>query len=136
MRLGPRSRSMSKNRKVVAAIFLSLSAIPSLWAAKEFTPTIGQSVQPDQLIVKLKAGATIGQVIASVAPGATATLVSSHQNSYLLQLPPGIQSLVSTALAASSLIEFVEPNGVRKVNVNAPNDPSYGSQWALTNIQA
>ena len=127
---------MPNIRNLFVVLLLTLSAAPCLWAGKEFTAGPGESTLPDQLIVKLHSGANINQLLASVVPQAFANLVSSQFNAYVLQLPPGIQSLISKALAASPLVDYVEPNRVRKSNIGPPNDPSYASQWALSNIQA
>jgi thermitase len=127
---------MPNNRNLFVVLLLTLSAAPCLWAGKEFTAGPGESALPDQLIVKLHSGANINQLLASVVPQAFANLVSSQFNAYVLQLPPGIQNLISKALAASPLVDYVEPNRLRKTNIGPPNDPNYASQWALTNIQA
>jgi thermitase len=39
-------------------------------------------------------------------------------------------------LARQPGVEFVEPNRIRRTTLYVPNDPSYGSQWALQTIQA
>ena len=116
---------MSNNRNLLVASLITVLAAHCLRAGKEFTAGPGESVVPDQLIVKLHSGANINQVVSLVVPQAVANLVSSHLNSYLLQLPPGIQSLVSKALAASPLVDYVEPNRMRKTNIGPPNDPNY-----------
>jgi len=113
-----------------------LVATPCLWAGKEFTANPGETVVADQLIVKLQAGANINQILSLITPLPVANLISSRFNSYLLQLPPGIQSIVSKLLAASPLVSYVEPNRVRKSNIGTPGDPDFSLQWALTNIQA
>ena len=127
---------MCKHSKLLIALLVSLLVSPALWAGKEFTAGANETVVPNQLIVKLQSGANINQILASVVPQGVANLLSSRLNSYLLQLPPGIQSIISKALAALPNVDYVEPNRVRKLNIGPPNDANYASQWALVNIQA
>src|SRR5689334_18534667 len=128
--LPPKLSPMSKNRKGFIAFLIACFVSQPLWAGKEFSASSGELVVSDQLIVRLKSGANMNQILASIAPQAVPILVSSRWNSYLLQLPPGIQAIVSKAMAASPQVEYVEPNRLRKVNLGVPNDASYSSQWA------
>ncbi|HXS95629.1 MAG TPA: S8 family serine peptidase [Candidatus Limnocylindrales bacterium] len=115
---------------------MSFSALPSFAAGKEFTAGPGESFVPDQLLIRLEPGADINSVLSQVPPGIAARALSAHHNSFLLTLPKGLQNVLSKALAALPSVIFVEPNRIRTVNLSTPNDPSYSSQWALTNIQA
>ena len=90
---------MFKNRNLFLALFIGFSTVPCLWAGK-VTAGPNDTVVPNQLIVKLQTGASINQILAPIVPQAIVSLVSSRLNSYLLQLPPGIQSIISKALAA------------------------------------
>ena len=91
---------------------------------------------PDQLLVGLRVGADIRQVLASAAPRASASLVSSHRNIYLLRVPTGSAAAASKLLAAHPLVVYVEPNRIRHTDVLPPNDTKLPSQWDLATIQA
>src|SRR5260370_25838925 len=114
-------------------LLMSGCALSTAWAGREFPAKPGEQVNPGELIVRLKPGASLS-IFQSYIPGAQVVALG-HLNLHLVRassLPSGIASL----LAADALVDFVEPNRIRKTTVAAPNDPSYGVQWALTNIQA
>ena len=128
--------SAARSRGLLVALLVVLSAGQCLFAGKEFLAGPGEQVVPNQLIVGLKLGADINQIIASLVPQAAASLVSSHWNTHLLNLPPGIQTSVSRLLAASPLVQYVEPNRIRHTTVIPPNDPMITQQWDLTTLRA
>jgi thermitase len=123
-------------RSVVVLLSIGLLAVPGLRAGKEFTASVAEPTVSNELIVRLKPGANIAAVIAAAAPQALARLIDAKDNVHVLQVPPGIRDLISKALAAHGLVDYVEPNRIRKINVTSPNDASYSSQWALTTIKA
>ena len=117
-------------------LLIGFSCVPSLVAQTEFLAGTGEQFLPDQLIVRLQPGANIGQLISGVTPQAVPNLLSSNLNIYLFKLPAGTQAAVSKLLASSPLVQFVEPNRLRKPIVTPPNDPKIIQQWDLTTLQA
>ncbi|HEX3745446.1 MAG TPA: S8 family serine peptidase, partial [Bryobacteraceae bacterium] len=87
-------------------------------------------------MVGLELGGDISQILNALVPQAAATLINRQNNTYLLNLPPGIQSIASKLLAAHPMVNYVEPNHVRNSSVLPPNDPYLVQQWALTTLQA
>src|SRR6185295_7885419 len=127
---------MSGLRHFVRVTSVALLLCPTLWAGREFPEKPGEEIRADQLIVKLKPGVSIAQVLAALAPQAKFRPIHAKKNLHRLSLPPGLRKQVSAQLAASDLVEYVEPNRVRHADVQAPNDSSYGSEWALQTIHA
>ena len=118
------------------ALFFVLATGRCLFAGKEFLVGPRDQVVSGQLLVGLQLGADIDQILTAVAPQAAATLISRERNTYLLNLPPGLQAIASQLLAAHPLVNYVEPNHIRNSTVLPPNDTYLPLQWALTNIQA
>src|SRR5271165_637631 len=107
-----------------------LVTVPALLASHIIPARPGERVVPNQYIVK-------------VAPGASPTAITRGlPGSGIVSLKGGLHLVVTTAagaleqLAQQPGVEFVEPNRIRYTTLSAPNDPSYGSQWALQTIQA
>jgi uncharacterized repeat protein (TIGR01451 family) len=125
-----------RHSKPLLALLFVLATGRCLFAGKEFLPGPQDQVVSGQLLVGLQLGADINQILAAVAPQASATLISHQRNAYLLNLPPGLQAIASQLLAAHPLVNYVEPNHIRSSTVAPPNDPYLTTQWALTNIQA
>jgi hypothetical protein len=117
-------------------LLIGLTASRCLFAGKEFLAGPREEVVADQLVVRLQLGADINQILAALVPQALASLVSRDRNTYLLQLPAGIQAVASKLLAAHPLVQYVEPNRIRHSTVLPPNDSLLPQQWALTTIQA
>src|SRR5260370_19788180 len=117
-------------------LFLSVVA-PILRAGTEYPAKPGEQVVPNQLLVKLKSGALPASVIPGFLQNAQIHALNLP-DSYLVVAPGGIAAGISTLMAAHPLVDFVEPNRVRKTTLAAPNDPNYSSssQWALFTVQA
>src|SRR4051794_11287011 len=119
------------------SVILVLSVLG--WAGKEFPQQPGEQVLPNQLVVKLKAGANPSLVIPAFLAAAQITSLNLPDH-YVVRtsgfIPPGI----ITRLAAHNLVDFVEPDRIRQLVVTAPNDPSYqnslSGQWGLFTTQA
>ncbi|HEX3747487.1 MAG TPA: S8 family serine peptidase, partial [Bryobacteraceae bacterium] len=122
--------------QLLTACFLVLTAGPCAFAGKEYRAGPHEQVVPGQLLVGVQLGADIGQILSAIAPQASATSLVRGQGIYLLNVPAGIQAAVSQLLAAHPLVNFVEPNRIRNVLVNPPNDPSLTTQWSLTAVHA
>jgi len=127
-------------------LLAALAIASTLWAGKEFPALPGQAVVPNQLLVRYKTGTPTASVTSSLAPapGSQALLLATGlPDVYLVQLPPGTNPSFSTQLSQHPSVEYVEPNRIRHITVQTPNDqyipPSMFTglgQWALTNIQA
>lgn len=124
-----------RHSKPLLALFV-LASGPCLFAGKEFLAGPREQVVPGQLLVGLQPGADINQIVRTLAPQAAVRLLGSRLNAYLLTLPPGIQAAVSKRLAAHPLVNYVEPNRIRRITVLPPNDPGLTAQWNLTTVQA
>src|SRR5262249_26831647 len=57
-------------------------------------------------------------------------------NVMVLQIPEQAADRVAAALERSGHFSFVERDFIAKTNTTIPNDPSFGSQWHLSRIQA
>jgi uncharacterized repeat protein (TIGR01451 family) len=123
------------SKPLIALVFV-LATGRCLFAGKEFLAGTREQIVAGQLLVGLQPGADINQILSALVPQATASLISRERNTYMLNLPPGIQAAASHLLAAHPLVKYVEPNRIRKTTVAPPNDPSLPQQWALTTIQA
>lgn len=125
--------------RIFRAICGSLAVVicaGALQAQVQFPAGKGEETVPGQLLVRLKSGASISNVLAAAAPAAKANAINATANLYLLQLPAGAQAAIAQVLASHSDVSYVEPNRIRHTSVTAPNDPSYASQWALTAVNA
>src|SRR5258705_7624484 len=108
-----------------------LCCLSLAWAGQPFQEKPGEVTVPGELIVQMKAGGDINAVIASVLPGASAHALGKL-NLHVLTIPPGrAKDLSTTLLAASPLVEYVQPNYIRQASLQSPNDPNLGSHWAL-----
>src|SRR5689334_18253950 len=103
---------------------LLLASRPPAWAGVEYPAKGGEQVISNQLLIKLKPGSTPASIISSFLQNAQ---IQNHNlpNVYVINLPAAIPAAIATQLAAHPLIDFVEPNRVRKTVVAAPNDPNY-----------
>ena len=114
-------------------------ALPSVWAGKEYPAQPGDRVVANELIIRLKPGTLPSAVVPGFLANAL-TRALKLANVYVVQVPNGIPAGITALLAAHPLVDFVEPNRMRHVVVNAPNDPGYlnssSGQWGLFNIQA
>ncbi len=124
-----------RSKSLIPLLLVLASGCP-LFGGKEFLAGPRDRVAADQLLVRLRRGADIGQILSALAPRAGARLIGTEQNTYLLNLPPGSQAAVSKLLAAQALVDYVEPNHIRTISVTPPNDSMYPNQWNLTNINA
>jgi uncharacterized repeat protein (TIGR01451 family) len=128
--------SARRSNGLLAWLLVLAAGCPSAFAGKEFLAGPHDQVQPDQLLVGLKPGADISQVLSAIVPQAVASALGHNRNVYLLNLPPGIQAAVSKLLAAHPLVAYVEPNHIRNVTVRPPNDTYLTEQWNLTTVHA
>src|SRR5713101_2752249 len=117
----------------LAVPFLFLASLS--WAGHEFPARPGEEVVPQHLIVKMKRGVSPSSVVPAYIPGAAIEPLR-HADLYLVHVPAITSSVVSSQLAAHPLVEFTEPDRVRRTTIQAANDPQLSSQWALQAVQA
>ena len=79
---------MSGLRHFVRVTGVALLLCLSLWAGREFREQPGEEIRADQLIVKLKPGVSIAQVLATLPPQAKFRPIHAKQNLHRLSLPP------------------------------------------------
>src|SRR2546421_10429514 len=87
-------------RRSVFLLLLAFSSGWGLWAGKEFVAGPGEETVPDELIVRLRAGADLNSVLASLSFPVTGHRITAHANVHRLKLPPGLQKVLSHQLAA------------------------------------
>src|SRR6476620_11195875 len=116
---------------------LMLAARPAAWAGTEYPAKNGEPVISNQVLIKLKTGSIPASIVSGFLQNAQ---IQYHTlpNVYVINVPAAIPAAIATQLAAHPLVDFVEPNRVRKTVVAAPNDPNYSSslQWGLFTVQA
>ena len=131
-----RAMQMCKSRKV---ILLWALASPALWAGRQYPAQPGETTLANEILIRLKPGVTASSVISGFLANATTETVRLP-NVYLVKTPNAIANGIMLMMAAHPMVEFVEPNRVRRAIVNAPNDPDYvnssGGQWGLFTAQA
>jgi subtilisin family serine protease len=128
---------MGRLWKHSCALLAGFAIASTVWAGKEFPASPGQAVVPNQLLVRYKSGTPTAAVTSSLVPGSQVqSLASGLPDVYLVQLPAGTDPAFSTQLSQNPNVDYVEPNRIRHITVQTPNDSLIQSQWALTNIQA
>lgn len=99
-----------------------------------YTAASGDAVVPGQYLVRLKPGVDPALITAHI-PGATVQSLRDL-NLHLITLPRPLPGGSIINLGADPLVQYVEPNHVRSLDIATPNDPQYSSQWALPDIEA
>ncbi len=121
------------------ALWLALVAFTAFpaWGGRRIFPAPSEPVVPNEFLVKLRDRVSPAVLSAAAGPGAQSDRLHPSVNVFRLQLPAAFADALATSLAALPEVEYVEPNRIRVTSgVNAPNDPMYASQWALTNMKA
>ncbi len=121
---------MKKLHQVYVFIGLCIT-VPALWAGDAIPAKPGEKVVPNQYIVKMSSGAS-------------STAISRRFPEARISALRGGGLHVVTTNAADALdqlaqqpgVAFVEPDRIRHTTLSSPNDPSYGSQWALQTLEA
>lgn len=93
---------------------------------------------PGQVIVKFKDEICANQISSFADDVGIASVLNTLQREgakeiHILQLMPDVSVTEAvSALAASSQVEYAEPNYIRRKH-NSPNDPLFNEQWGLEN---
>ncbi|HEV2690418.1 MAG TPA: S8 family serine peptidase, partial [Bryobacteraceae bacterium] len=131
------SRRRRWQSALLRGVLAALGAAWALWGGTEYPAKPGEQVVANQLLVRYLPGTTLSSINASLIPGAQVQALSaSLPGVYLVQLPPGTDPAFSTRLSQHALVDYVEPNRIRKHGIATPNDPSYGSQYDLPLVRA
>jgi hypothetical protein len=117
-------------------LLIQAVGVGALWAGEELLPVAGAVIVPDELVVRLKPGASLNQVSPFLPVQLTPLRQLARLPVITVRVDPALRSSVSAMLAANPLVEYVEPHYIRTVSVAAPSDTSYSSQWALAKVQA
>lgn len=99
-----------------------------------YTAASGDAVVPNQYLVRLKPGVDPSLITAHI-PGATVQSLL-NLNLHVVTLPRPLPGASIINLGADPLVQYVEPNHIRTLDIATPNDPQYSSQWALPDIEA
>jgi thermitase len=141
--------SKSSYNYVAAPLFLLALALPAL-AGQEYFLGPQESAIEEHLIVRLTHGAAASDVLATIAPGATAEPIGGESDIYLVRLRGSASSTdrvtsstqlystrrASALLAAHPNVLYVQPDKVLTTQALSPNDPQFAAQWGFQNIQA
>ena len=127
---------LGRHSRLFLGLSFVLATCQPATAGKEYLPGPKDHIAAGQLLVNVRPGADIRQVLNGIAPQAAATRLTRLPNTYLINFPAGNQAAISRFLAAHPEVNYVEPNRIRSINVGQPNDPQIVQQWALTNIHA
>ena len=113
-------------------ILLTSLPVTPIWAQK---PT-GDHVL-NRLVVQRRNGASPAAANQALASnGAWIVSQIPHINVLVIQVPEPAADRVAAALERSGQFTFVEKDFIAKVSATTPTDPSFGSQWHLSTIQA
>jgi hypothetical protein len=110
--------------------------LASAWAGQEIKEGPGEIVIPDEIVIRLKPGATLAGVLGSLNITATSVASSTTMPIQVIRVPAALRQTVSTILANHPEIEYVEPHRIRTSTGLTPNDASFASQWWLGKTQA
>ncbi|PWK13436.1 S8 family serine peptidase [Tumebacillus permanentifrigoris] len=128
------------NKKLVgtlAAFAVLASGIPSMASAVTIHQPVVKAEKAkaasDRILVKTKTGLVASDVAAR--HGLTEKKTLGNSNWKVLNVPAGQAEAFVAKLQNDADVEAVELDHVRTISAT-PNDPSYGSQYHLTKIQA
>lgn len=130
--------------RVVERLVVSSLKYPNLRVSDVFEVRAGKALRQTQnavaaqhVIVKPKPGVTPAQLMGSVSlPGASVLKTLPLSGLWLVGFPSsGLDSLPEalTALTATGLIEYAEPDLVVRAAEYYPSTPGFDQQWALHN---
>jgi thermitase len=89
----------------------------------------------NRVLVKVKAGKDAKAIASKHGVSAVKDLAAGKSEWKVLNVPAGKADEFLDKLNADPDVELAQPDYVRTIDAT-PNDPSYGSQWHLPNVQA
>ena len=110
---------------------LAIAFAPSLWAGIHYPAKPGEIVVPNQYLVKFVPGVSPQEVGLSALPGRNWRHLTPTV-SVVDALDPATVDMI----ANHPLVEYIEPNRIRKANLDAVNDSGFQLQWALPIMHA
>ncbi len=121
----------------IASKLAWLAAVAAtVWAGQEIKEGPGETVVPDEIVLRLKPGANLTGVLRSLNISATTVASGTRLPVQVIRVPAGLRQTLSTILADHPQIEYVEPHRMRSVTDLTPNDTSFAVQWWLSRMQA
>ncbi len=88
------------------------------------------------MVVRLKTGVAVNALNTYLPSGAINRGFNKTLPVHVLEVPETEREAVAKALAASPLVEYVEPNLIRTINALTPADSYFSLQWGLTAVKA
>ncbi len=116
-------------------LFTFCFAMSAAFAGKLIPAGPADELVPNQYLIKFKPGAKGQAILGSALPGAQFVPLATPDVARVVAAG-GITTAMLEQLAQNSQVEYIEPNRRRHALVSAPDDSSYGSQWALAVIEA
>src|SRR4051794_12955531 len=107
------SGASSISRTRLFALSVSLLISSGAWCGREFPQQPGEKAVDNELLVKLAPGARLEDLTALLPALANVTRIHGGSQHFRLRLPPGLAKQLSTMLAASAIVDYVEPNRIR-----------------------
>lgn len=121
---------------IVKCLLLLIAALPILSAGRKIDQALNDIVIPDELVVRLKSGVTLTALLAAANSTATRVPIDLHNNTHVVKVPLDQRENLIQFMAASPLVEYVEPHRRRAMASTGPSDPSFATQWYLSKLQA
>src|SRR5271166_3249428 len=118
-------RVANQYRAILFSVFFC-SVAPSLWSGVNLPAQPGEIVIPNQYLVKVAAGVSTQVVMQKLLPGEGYYPLTAN-----LSLVVTGSASTAAAIASDPLVQYVEPNRIRNVNLDTVNDPNYAAQYAL-----
>lgn len=117
-----------------AALLAALPQVRYAYPVEFQNPLFSRLIPTDQVIVKLAAGVTIGQLTGAFAVDPVAPLIGSTTEYVMrLRFPKTTTArAMADALGTSGLVDWAERDCLRDVQFHyTPTDPRFTSQWHL-----
>ena len=116
--------------RLIASIFFLL-CISSAWGGHENPAKPGEAVIADQYLVHMVRGVTGTGFMSALSTDLADYPLGNNLHLVVTHDPNAIANLKN-----HPLVDFIEPNRVRGVNLQSPNDPGFGSLWGAQTLQA
>jgi thermitase len=134
----PRIRGLTTQRfgrgVVIGALLVAIAVLATSAAAKDERPPPERRVDPSTILVRFTSAASARAGIRAEGDRSVGTLPGGVR---VVRVAAGrsIRERVA-AYGRRGGVVYAEPNYVRSSELTAPDDPSYGAQWALPAIRA
>ncbi len=122
--------------RVARQFLILVAAMVASWAGQEIKEGPGEILVADEIVIRLKPGATMTGVLRSLNITANTVASGTSLPVQVIRVPAGLRQTLSTILANHPDIEYVEPHRIRAATELTPNDTSFALQWWLSKLQA